>query len=104
VPTVMHEAFGRVCVEAALARVPVVAARIGGIPEILRDREHALLFPPGDSDACAAAFAATLRDPAAARARAERAFRRAERFSLERFVSAEEAFVEEAATTLRRAA
>jgi glycogen(starch) synthase len=104
VPTVMHEAFGRVCVEAALARVPVVAARIGGIPEILRDGEHALLFPPGDSDACAAALAATLRDPAAARARAARAFRRAERFSLERFVSAEEAFVEEAATTLRRAA
>jgi glycosyltransferase involved in cell wall biosynthesis len=104
VPTVTHEAFGRVCVEAALARVPVVAARIGGIPEALRDGRHALLFPPGDADACAAALAATLRDPDAAAARAERAFRRAERFSIERFVAGEEAFLEQAAAVPGRAA
>jgi glycosyltransferase involved in cell wall biosynthesis len=104
VPTVTHEAFGRVCVEGALARVPVVAARVGGIPEALRDGEHALLFPPADADACAAALAETLRDPAAAQARAERAFRRAERFSIERFVAGEEEFIEQAAAVLRRAA
>lgn len=104
VPTVTHEAFGRVCIEAALARVPVVAARIGGIPEALRDGEHALLFTPGDADACAAALAATLRDPVAAQARVERAFRQAERFSVERFVSSEERFLEQAAVVLGRAA
>jgi glycogen(starch) synthase len=104
VPTVTHEAFGRVCVEAALARVPVVAARIGGIPEALREGEHALLFPPGDADACATALAETFRDPAAARARAERAFHQAEQFSIERFVTAEEEFLEKAAVVLRRAA
>jgi glycosyltransferase involved in cell wall biosynthesis len=104
VPTVTHEAFGRVCVEAALARVPVVAARIGGIPVALHDGEHALLFTPGDADACAAALAATLGDPDAAAARAERAFRQAERFSVERFVSGEEAFLEQAATILGKAA
>ncbi|HEX2413512.1 MAG TPA: glycosyltransferase [Solirubrobacteraceae bacterium] len=104
VPTVTHEAFGRVCVEAALARVPVVAARVGGIPEALRDGEHALLFPPGDAGACAAALAATLRDPDAAGARADRAYRHAERFSVERFVAGEEAFLEHAAAVLGRAA
>jgi glycosyltransferase involved in cell wall biosynthesis len=104
VPTVTHEAFGRVCVEAALARVPVVAARVGGIPEALRDGEHALLFPPGDAVACATAPAETLRDPAAARARAERAFRQAEQFSVERFVAGEEEFLEQAASVLGRAA
>jgi glycosyltransferase involved in cell wall biosynthesis len=104
VPTVTHEAFGRVCLEAALARVPVVAARIGGIPEALRDGEHAVLFTPGDAGACTAALAATLRNPDAAAARAERAFRQAEHFSVERFVSGEEAFLEQAATVLGNAA
>jgi glycosyltransferase involved in cell wall biosynthesis len=103
VPTVTHEAFGRVCVEAALARVPVVAARIGGIPEALRDGEHALLFTAGDADACAADLATTLRDPAAARARSERAFHHVEQFSVERFAAAEEAFLACAATVLRKA-
>ena len=104
VPTVTHEAFGRVCVEAALARVPIVAARIGGIPEALLDGEHALLFAAGDAEACAAELTATLRDPAAARARAERAFQHAEQFSVERFAAAEEAFLARAATVLGKAA
>jgi glycosyltransferase involved in cell wall biosynthesis len=103
VPTIAHEAFGRVCVEAALARVPVVASRLGGIPEALHDGEHALLFPPGDADGCAAALAATLRDRAATEARVRRAFEHARQFSAERFVAASEAFLEEAADLLGRA-
>jgi glycogen(starch) synthase len=103
VPTIAHEAFGRVCVEAALARVPVVASRIGGIPEALHDREHALLFEPGDVAGCAAALAETLRDRPAAQARTARAFEHAQQFSVERFVAAEEAFLEEAGVRLRAA-
>jgi glycosyltransferase involved in cell wall biosynthesis len=102
VPSVAHEAFGRVCVEAGLARVPVVASRVGGIPEALRDGDHALLFPPGDSDACAAALASTLSQPSAAEARARRAFRHVRQFSTERFVAASEAFLEEAREVLAR--
>jgi glycosyltransferase involved in cell wall biosynthesis len=97
VPTLAHEAFGRICVEAARARVPVVASRLGGIPEALHDREHALLFPPGNAAACAGAVAATLRDPAAAEWRARRAFEHVRQFSIERFVAASEALLEEAA-------
>ena len=104
VPTVTHEAFGRVCVEAALARVPVVASRLGGIPEALRDQEHALLFEPGDAGACAAALASMLADPAATDARVERAFAHVQRFSAERFVAAEESFLETAVELLPRAA
>jgi glycosyltransferase involved in cell wall biosynthesis len=91
-----------VCVEAALARLPVVAARIGGLPEALRDGDHALLFAPGDADACARALAATLQRPAAADARARRAFGHVQRFSVERFVAAEEAFIEEAVGVMGR--
>ena len=102
VPTLTHEAFGRICVESALARVPVVASRVGGIPEALHDGAHALLFPPGDADACAAALAATLHDTPSAGARVERAFEHAQQFSATRFVEASEAFLEESAVVLRR--
>jgi glycogen synthase len=47
IPSVWDEPAGTVCVEAALARVPAVAAPVGGIPEILHDEEHALLFEAG---------------------------------------------------------
>jgi len=103
VPSVAHEALGRVCIEAALARVPVVASRSGGIPEALRDGDHALLFEPGDVLACAAALAATLEDGQATQARVRRAFEHVQSFSVERFVAAEEAFLEEAASRLRAA-
>ena len=100
VPTLTHEAFGRVCIEGALARVPVVAARIGGIPEALVDGDHALLFGPGNAADCAAALAAVIEDPRGAEARAERAFLHARRFGVEQFVAAEEALLEEAAAVL----
>jgi glycosyltransferase involved in cell wall biosynthesis len=100
VPTLTHEAFGRVCIEGALARVPIVAARIGGIPEALADGDHALLFRPGDATDCAAALAVVVEDPRAAEARADRAFLHARRFGVERFVAAEESFLEEAAAEL----
>lgn len=43
------EAFGLVNVEAISMATPVVAARVGGIPEIVRDGEEGLLFAPGDA-------------------------------------------------------
>lgn len=100
VPTVTHEAFGRVCVEAALARVPVVAARVGGIPEALHDGRHALLFPPEDAEACADALAATLEDPPSTEARVRRAFDHVQQFSVGRFVESSEAFLQESADVL----
>jgi glycosyltransferase involved in cell wall biosynthesis len=56
--------------EAMAARVPVVATAVGGIPEIVQDRESALLVPARQPDALAAALASTFADPAAAIRRA----------------------------------
>jgi glycosyltransferase involved in cell wall biosynthesis len=97
VPSLAHEAFPLACVEGALARVPIVAARVGGIPEVVVAGEHALLFEPGDAAACARALAETFHDPAATNKRVGRAFKHARGFSLERYLRASEEFIRDAA-------
>jgi glycosyltransferase involved in cell wall biosynthesis len=57
------EAFGLVIVEAMACGTPVVATRVGGIPEVLVDGEHGLLVPPEDPDQMAAALASLLGSP-----------------------------------------
>ncbi len=57
------EPFGRVVVEAMLARRPVVAAAAGGPAEIIEDGRTGLLVPPGDSASLAAALRRLQADP-----------------------------------------
>lgn len=64
VPSVIPDAFSRVIVEAMAAGRPVVATRVGGTPELVRDGETGLLVERGDPDALAAALIAVLRDRA----------------------------------------
>jgi glycosyltransferase involved in cell wall biosynthesis len=56
------EGFGLVAVEAAAAGVPVVASRLGALPEIVSDGETGLLVRPGDADALADALRRLLDD------------------------------------------
>ena len=56
------EQFSRVALEAALARVPVVAAAVGALPEVVGD--SGVLTPPDDAGALARALAALLDDVA----------------------------------------
>jgi glycosyltransferase involved in cell wall biosynthesis len=81
VPSTWEEPFGLVLIEAAAARVPVVASRSGGMREALREDEHALFFPIGDADACADALARVLTEPEEPAARVKRAFERARTFT-----------------------
>jgi glycosyltransferase involved in cell wall biosynthesis len=74
VPSVWEEPLGLVALEGALARVPVVASRIGGIPEQIKEEEHALFFDPGDAQKCAEAVIATLSTPSETEARVARAY------------------------------
>ncbi len=65
------ETFGRVIVEAMGVGTPVVATRVGGIPEIVQDEVNGRLAAFGDAEAFATALARVLRDPElAARLRA----------------------------------
>ncbi len=52
----LSEGSPNVVLEAMAARVPLIAAKVGGVPEIVRDRETALLVPPGNAGAMAAAL------------------------------------------------
>ncbi len=71
-PARAGESFGRVACEALVAGRPVVATRVGAVPEVLRDGETALLVPPDDPAALAEAVERVLRDPGLAARMARR--------------------------------
>lgn len=43
-----NEAFGMALIEAMSCGTPIVATRVGGIPDIVADNVHGVLVPPGD--------------------------------------------------------
>jgi GT2 family glycosyltransferase/glycosyltransferase involved in cell wall biosynthesis len=63
VPSIWPENSPLVIQEAFLAGVPVVASRIGGIPEAVDDGRNGLLFRAGDSGDLARTLTRLLRDP-----------------------------------------
>jgi glycosyltransferase involved in cell wall biosynthesis len=70
-----------VLLEAGQCGVPVVASRVGGVPDLVRDGETGVLFPSGDRDALTQALWRVLTDARerqalgeAARVRVEREF------------------------------
>jgi len=101
VPSLWQEPFPLVTIEGAFARVPLVAADVGGIGEGMHDEEHALLYPAEDAAAAALALARTLSETEQTAARVGRAHERAHRlFTLERYLEEQERFVADAAEAL----
>ncbi len=77
-----YEAFGLVLLEAMAAGLPIVATRVGGVPDAVG--EDALLVPYGEPDALAAALSELLGDPGRRRRLADRARERVRAFRWER--------------------
>jgi glycosyltransferase involved in cell wall biosynthesis len=58
------EPFGIAVIEALACTKPVIATRVGGIPEIIENGENGVLVEPDDANALAEALTDVLTDPA----------------------------------------
>lgn len=67
VPSLWYEAQPRVILEAYAAGVPVIASRIGGLSDLVKDGESGLLVTPGDLGAWAEAIGRLLDESEAER-------------------------------------
>jgi N-acetyl-alpha-D-glucosaminyl L-malate synthase BshA len=56
------ESFGLAALEAMACKVPAIATRVGGVPELIDDGITGLLYPVGDVEAMAAGAIALLED------------------------------------------
>ena len=56
------ESFGLAALEAMACKVPSIATRVGGVPELIDDGETGLLYEVGDVDGMAAGALSLLRD------------------------------------------
>ena len=72
------EGLGTSLLEAMACGKPVVATRIGGVPDVVKDGVTGLLVPPGDSRALAEAVLTLLRDDGLRRRMGEAGRRRVE--------------------------
>jgi glycosyltransferase involved in cell wall biosynthesis len=75
-PTV-HEPFGIAFVEAMMHRLPVVATRVGAVPDMVDDGVNGYLVSPGDARALAEALCKLLADPAHCGALGARGYQKA---------------------------
>ena len=78
VPSRWEEPFGLVLIEAGAAKTPVVATRVGGIPEVVIDGETGLLVEAGNVEQLSAAVNSLVDQPELRVRMGEAAFRRVE--------------------------
>jgi L-malate glycosyltransferase len=84
VSTSLSESLSNSVMEAMAASLPVVATRVGGSPELVRDGETGLLIPPNDDASLASAIERLLTHPELRAAFGSKA----RKFALERFSAA----------------
>ncbi len=84
------EAFGYAVLEAAAARLPIVASLVGGIPEVVENGSEAILVTPPSDIGFANGIKTYLSDTAKADRFAESAERKSHKFTMEKMIEATE--------------
>ena len=83
--TSRSEGMPQAVLEAAIAGLPIVATRVGGLPELIDDGHTGILIEPNDPEVLTRALLTVLRDPEAAREMGLAALQRVEsRFHVRR--------------------
>jgi glycosyltransferase involved in cell wall biosynthesis len=59
-PSLPGEGLPNVLLEAMACHIPVIATRVGGVPELVRDNQNGYLVPPGDAEALRTALVQAL--------------------------------------------
>lgn len=62
IPSIWAEAFGYTVLESMAVGLPVIASKVGGIPELIEDEVNGLLVKPGDAEALASAVIRLMSD------------------------------------------
>jgi glycosyltransferase involved in cell wall biosynthesis len=104
VPSRWHEPFPTVAMEALAAGVPVIASRVGGLVDIVRDGVDGVLIPHGDRPALRNAIVRLLDDDALAVGMATAAVSGARRFDARTVIPRLETIYRQARTGERGAA
>jgi glycosyltransferase involved in cell wall biosynthesis len=98
-----QESFGLAALEAMACEVPVVASRVGGVPEVIEDGISGFLHDPDDVDGMASSAVRLLTDDALHARMASAACRRVrETFCAERVVPMYERCYEEGSASSAR--
>jgi glycosyltransferase involved in cell wall biosynthesis len=92
----LRDGLPNALLEAMACGRPVIASRVGGIPEVIRDGVDGVLVPPGDIALLAQAMSTVLANPGEAAALGARArLRVSEEFAADRERAADLALLEE---------
>ncbi|MFH1173496.1 MAG: glycosyltransferase family 4 protein [bacterium] len=87
-PSVKRESFGLVLLDAMAHAKPIIASRLGGIPEVIDDQVTGLLVKPGDADDLAQAIINLHRQPKLRQQMGRLGYERAkENFNLEKMMT-----------------
>lgn len=79
-----QECFGIVNLEAMASGIPIVASKVGGIPDLVRHEENGLLVPPNDPEALGKAIITMLENPELRNRMSEEAKKRIHNYSWEK--------------------